>query len=270
MRWWLPLVAMLMAGSTPSKPKAAIPFDGCAHAHNDYEHPRPLLDALDAGFCSIEVDVFLVQSSNLLVAHDLPDVDPSRTLRSLYLDPLRAIAASNGGMIRAGEPLILLIDVKSDGAAAWPVIAAELAGYSDLLTSFEGTTVTPRAVTALISGNRDRAAIEAASLRYAAMDGRTTDLGGGAPVTLIPLISDQWFLTVGWSGAEPMNETQRAALQGYVAQAHAENRILRFYGAPDDEVIWREMAREGVDLIGADDLQRLRRFLDKETAPATP
>jgi hypothetical protein len=25
-----------------------------AHAHNDYHHPRPLLDALDHGFCSVE------------------------------------------------------------------------------------------------------------------------------------------------------------------------------------------------------------------------
>jgi hypothetical protein len=31
-----------------------------AHAHNDYHHPRPLLDALDAGFCSVEADVFVV------------------------------------------------------------------------------------------------------------------------------------------------------------------------------------------------------------------
>ena len=26
-----------------------------AHAHNDYEHKRPLLDALDQGFCSVEL-----------------------------------------------------------------------------------------------------------------------------------------------------------------------------------------------------------------------
>ena len=30
-----------------------------AHAHNDYEHKRPLFDALDHGFCSVEADVFL-------------------------------------------------------------------------------------------------------------------------------------------------------------------------------------------------------------------
>src|SRR5262249_1980163 len=28
-----------------------------AHAHNDYEHTRPLFDALDQGFCSVEADI---------------------------------------------------------------------------------------------------------------------------------------------------------------------------------------------------------------------
>ena len=31
-----------------------------AHAHNDYEHDRPLLDALEHGFTSVEADVWLV------------------------------------------------------------------------------------------------------------------------------------------------------------------------------------------------------------------
>ena len=32
-----------------------------AHAHNDYEHPRPLFDALDHGFKSVEADIWLVE-----------------------------------------------------------------------------------------------------------------------------------------------------------------------------------------------------------------
>src|SRR5262245_17162471 len=53
------------------------------HAHNDYEHPRPLLDALDHGFCSIEADIFLVDGQ-LLVAHDRTSLSPERTLEKLY------------------------------------------------------------------------------------------------------------------------------------------------------------------------------------------
>ncbi len=58
-----------------------------AHAHNDYHHPRPLLDALDHGFCSVEADVFLVDGQ-LLVGHTTLELKPQRTLQALYLDPI--------------------------------------------------------------------------------------------------------------------------------------------------------------------------------------
>ena len=53
----------LAAGAAP----AVVPLER-AHSHNDYSRPRPLLDALDAGFCSVEADIFLVDGE-LLVAH---------------------------------------------------------------------------------------------------------------------------------------------------------------------------------------------------------
>ena len=59
-----------------------------AHAHNDYYHRRPLLDALDHGFTSVEADIYLVDGK-LLVAHSRLELDAERTLRELYLDPLR-------------------------------------------------------------------------------------------------------------------------------------------------------------------------------------
>ena len=59
-----------------------------AHAHNDYQHERPLLDALDHGFGSIEADIHLI-NGNLLVAHNRDEAQPDRTLQGLYLDPLR-------------------------------------------------------------------------------------------------------------------------------------------------------------------------------------
>ena len=55
-----------------------------AHAHNDYHHKRPLLEALDHGFCSVEVDIFLVGGS-LLVGHDRGELKPGKTLQSLTL-----------------------------------------------------------------------------------------------------------------------------------------------------------------------------------------
>ncbi len=44
-----------------------------AHSHNDYAQPKPLVGALEREFCSIEVDVFLVDGK-LLVGHDRKDL----------------------------------------------------------------------------------------------------------------------------------------------------------------------------------------------------
>src|SRR5688572_31979100 len=73
-------VLAVSPGVTPPLPRA--------HAHNDYEHTRPLIDALEFGFCSVEADIWLV-NGQLLVAHDLKDAKAGRTLQALYLDPLR-------------------------------------------------------------------------------------------------------------------------------------------------------------------------------------
>src|SRR5438034_4524920 len=73
------------------------------HAHNDYEHKRPLFDALDNGFCSVEADIYLV-NGQLLVAHERFQAKPEKTLQSLYLDPLRERVKKNGGRVYPNGP----------------------------------------------------------------------------------------------------------------------------------------------------------------------
>lgn len=233
----------------------------CGHAHNDYEHDRPLLDALDHGFCSVEVDIWL-QPEGLLVAHDLADVDPERTLQLLYLDPLRRWIQEYGRPYESG-PLLLLVDVKSEPAGTYASLHTVLEQYADILTVFEDAGVTEGAVTVVVSGARDRSTMEAQSPRYAAMDGRLEDLGGGAPTDLIPLISANWLSEFGWPGDEPLTEGKRAALMALVVQVHGEGRRMRFWAIPDNIEAWGEMADAGVDLINSDDVAGLASFLEQ-------
>src|SRR2546429_8940516 len=111
------MLAMGLWNGSLSKSAAAWPETNSppplarAHAHNDYEHARPLLDALERGFCSIEADVWLVDG-RLLVAHDRNAVKAERTLQALYLDPLRERVRRNGGRVyRDGPEVTLLVDV---------------------------------------------------------------------------------------------------------------------------------------------------------------
>ena len=115
-----------------------------AHAHNDYRHDRPLLDALDHGFVGVEADIYL-QDGQLLVAHDRDELTPDRTFDGLYLRPLDERVTQQGGHVYAdGSDLMLLIDIKADAEAVYVVLDQLLAGYACMLTHCIDGVVTPR------------------------------------------------------------------------------------------------------------------------------
>lgn len=237
-----------------------------AHAHNDYEHERPLLDALDHGFCGVEADIWLVDGA-LLVAHDLKNVKPERTLESLYLDPLRERVTQNEGTVykrREGTrtpEFVLLIDVKSAADPTYARLTEVLENYRDMLTSFEPSLMERRGVTIVISGNRAIGTMFASPKRLSGYDGRLPDLKSGASTFLMPLVSDNWTKAFKWNGEGAFSERDRMRLKSYVAEAHGQGRRIRFWATPDRPEVWRELLAAGVDLINTDDLAGLQKFL---------
>lgn len=266
----LALVAGLVAPSLASAPAATAsgvqPLER-AHAHNDYEHERPLLDALDHGFTSVEADVWLVDGE-LRVAHDLIDTRPGRTLQSLYLDPLADRFRTNAGAVYPGwrGSVQLLVDIKSDGPATYAEIDKALRDYRFMLTQWVQGRQRPGAVEVVISGNRPREAMLAQRSRLAGYDGRLTDLDGGLPATFMPLVSDNWTRHFTWQGIGPMPQQERDKLHAIVRDAHAAGYRVRFWATPDiagdaRSAVWRELVAADVDHLNTDDLPGLRDFL---------
>jgi hypothetical protein len=232
-----------------------------AHAHNDYEHKRPLLDALDNGFCSIEADVYL-DGEALLVGHDRRDLRPERTLEKLYLAPLRQRARANGGRVYPGGPTVyLLIDVKTEARPTYAALDRLLSNYRDILSVTRDGKFEAKAVTAVISGNRAREAITAQQVRYAAIDGRPEDLDSDAPAHLVPWVSARWGAVFRWQGDGPMPDEERARLREFVRKAHRHGRLVRFWATPERQAVWAKLLAADVDLINTDRLAELRRFL---------
>jgi len=232
-----------------------------AHAHNDYHHARPLLDALEHGFCSVEADIHLVDGQ-LLVAHDPEDVQADRTLQKLYLDPLFGRVKQNGGHVfRNGPDFILWIDIKTDAVETYLALHEVLARYAEMLTVVTGNQVQPGPIQIVISGNRVPQLMKEQKVRYSAMDGRLSDINSDEPPHFMPWISDNASKLSNWDGSGPMPEEDRQKLHETVREVHSKGRKFRLWGTPDQPAIWKELQVAGVDILNADNLPALRDFL---------
>jgi hypothetical protein len=250
-----------------SKDKAPQPL-GKAHAHNDYAHMRPLWDALDHGFTGVEADIHLV-GKKLLVGHDAKDLRQDLTLESMYLAPLRKRVKANQGRVFPGGPMqILLIDLKTEAVPTYRVLRRVLKSYADMLTVFGPQGKKEGAILVILTGNRPYEVLKEEKTRYAAMDGRLTDLSSVDPVDLIPMISDNWEKNFTWRGNGPMPGEERSRLLDILSRAHSKGRWLRFWATPDKlsaerEAVWQELDHAGVDFLNSDDLPALQQFLLK-------
>ncbi len=232
-----------------------------AHAHNDYRHPRPLLDALDRGFCSVEADVYLVDGE-LLVGHDRDELRKGRTLQSLYLDPLQQRVEANGGRVYPDGPTItLLVDIKTDGNDVYAAMRKVLESYDEMLSGLKDGKGEQGAVQIVISGDRPKEAIAADTTRRVSIDGRLEDLESDLPSHLMPLISDRWTAHFQWLGDGEIPAAERERLRSIVARAHADGRRVRFWATPENRDLWQELVAAGVDHINTDQLDELKSFL---------
>jgi glycerophosphoryl diester phosphodiesterase len=258
------LGAVAPAASAHGRPDRPLPQ---AHAHNDYEHERPLFDALAHGFTSVEADIYLV-GGELLVGHDPADLQPGRTLESLYLKPLADRVRANHGTVYRGsrQPLQLLVDIKNTGAQTYAELHEVLTGYRRMLTTYAFGRVRTAAVTVVISGDRPRELMAEQRVRYAFYDGRLTDLDTGTPAAFMPLISHNWTQVFTWLGDGPMPAAERDRLRDIVDTAHSDGQRVRFWATPDAPgpqrtAVWSELLAAGVDHINTDDLAGLEEFL---------
>lgn len=253
------LLALLFAYS-PSLSAAETVLPG-AHAHNDYHHARPLTDALDQGFCSVEADVFLVDGQ-LLVGHTPFELRPQRTLEKLYLDPLLERVHQNHGSVHGtGERFTLLVDIKSDASPTTAALAKVLSKYAELLCYQKRGEFRPEAIEVIVSGNRSGKEIASCEPRYFGIDGRPSDVGHSYSVELMPLISESWESISQWQGEGELADADRVKLRQLTEAVHKEGKRLRFWATADKPALWEELHAAGVDVIGTDDLPALAKFL---------
>ncbi|MDJ1503952.1 phosphatidylinositol-specific phospholipase C/glycerophosphodiester phosphodiesterase family protein [Xanthocytophaga agilis] len=228
-----------------------------AHAHNDYEHTRPLFDALEQGFTSVEADVYLV-NGELYVSHNPPkELDTKRTLKELYLNPLQKIVKKNNGKVYAVYTGIfyLMIDFKTSANETYELLNEQLTKYPELQNNSHFVI--------FISGNRPIEKIRTDKSAKVGLDGRPADLGLNIPVSQMPVISDSFTNICKWNGKGEIPETERQKLISLSQKVHAEGKKLRLWASPDDANAWKVLMDVGVDMVNTDKLADLRKFLEK-------
>ncbi|MFI4861080.1 MAG: hypothetical protein ACIAXF_10405 [Phycisphaerales bacterium JB063] len=295
---WLSACAATPRAATPA-PVTASPDGRLAlaapmgHAHNDYDHPVPLLTALDAGMLSIEADVFL-RDGTLYVAHDEEDIQPDRTLQALYLDPLWQRFQERGGTqpghpfggaVRdSGVPVLLMVDLKDRGHDAWLALESLLAQYPGLARHVkhpadehetqhsEGMpppTLTPGPVLAVVSGDRPIDAIARARSRYCGYDGRwPDDAGSAAKAHLMPMVSMSARTLLDL--AEPTDDPEHTidtTLRALSQDAATHGRLARIWATPDDPNTWQRLHNAGLQLINTDTPGGLAEWLQTQAGP---
>lgn len=230
-----------------------------AHAHNDYEHARPLKDALQNGFLSVEADVHL-KNEKLLVGHNQVS-EKSPSLEQLYFKPLDSLLAIHKGSVYPDTKatFFLMIDIKTNADATYSSLKKLLDRYPKLkCTSAECP------VKIFLSGNRPVETILKEGYQGMALDGRPENLGQHFSTELMPVISDTYYNWSKWNGKQPPAADDFTRIRELATRVHAEGKKLRLWATPDNEIAWRALLDAGVDLINTDRLKELNEFLKKE------
>ena len=217
------------------------------HAHNDYEKPRPFVNAYEQRADFIEADVWL-QNGKLVVSHNKPKPN-APTLDSLYIKPIVALFEQNGNKPSPDRDYTfsLVIDIKENPAEVLPILLATLSNH---LTYFN-RGANAQAVQIIISGERPKitAFLDYPLLQF---DGRPSEVYDDETLRKIALISDNFTSYSQWDGNGDISKGDKDKLKRVIKRAHSDNKPFRFWAIPDTPNAWKQLKKVGVDIINTD------------------
>jgi hypothetical protein len=235
-----------------------LPLPG--HSHNDYNRQKPLIGALELGYRSIEVDIYL-HKGQLRVSHDPFGLDKKPTLEELYLGPLLSITQTEAAKygLDSSKPLVLMIDFKTDGEETYAALKPYLSKYKQML-SITGKEAKLGYVHVLISGNKPYASVAKETSHIVSLDFKFDFCREHANDAFITRASDNFKNYFTWKGKGEMPWQEKVMLDELINQAHIEGRQIRFWDMPETPDTWKLFLDMGVDWIHVDDIEAFKAF----------
>ena len=227
-----------------------------AHSHNDYKQDIPFWKAYNAGFGSIEADIFL-ENEALFVAHDTLELKLHRTLEEYYILPLLSVVRNNEGYAFSDttKHLQLLIDIKTDSVKTLNKLIALLEKYP--LLSHNSS------ITFVITGNRPADSLWKAYPSFIWFDGEIKKNYRKEALSKIALLSGNFKDYTEWNGKGKPLKKEWDTLLSVVNKVHQLKKPIRFWDVPDFTNAWYQFMHLKVDYINTDSIYALSSFLNK-------
>ncbi|PJJ84558.1 PI-PLC domain-containing protein [Mucilaginibacter auburnensis] len=236
-----------------------------AFAHNDYQHKKPLFEAIKQGYANIEADVYAYKGS-LVVTHVLPILHHRRTLEALYLEPLADLINERNGEVYTGfaAPVTLMIDIKSDGAKTYRLLKPILEKYRSYLCGYSNGQWQPGPVRIVLSGKKPFDMVRNDPDRLVFIDEDLRKIGRDTTRNLFNMASCKFSKLVRCNKDGSLSPRYQARLRNYVNDAHKYGVRVRLWASPNKYTTWQQLLTCGVDMIATDKLTTLHNFLIDE------
>jgi alkaline phosphatase len=244
----IPAVLMVAFAVSVMAQQPALPN---AHSHNDYNQAVPFYHAFNSGFGSVEADVFLV-NGKLLVAHDEKNLQAKRTLKAMYLDPIKKALKKD-----TSRQLTLLVDIKKDSG---PVLLKLIDELKPLRKFCKGDNPKGR-LFILISGSRPLPALFKTYPHYIYFDEDLTSIYTPEQLSRIGQISLRYSIYSKWKGIGTIPANDEQKLKNVIDSVHTLGKPIRFWDAPDNIAGWKELQKLHADMLGTDRIDELSAYL---------
>lgn len=220
------------------------------HSHNDYKQNVPFWTAVSAEVDAIETDVFL-KHGNLFVAHESFEIDKGKTLKSLYLEPLKV--AIKLGFVANKKPLQLLIDIKTEAYKTLEKLVEQLQNYPTITNN--------KKIKIVISGTRPKPEDYVKYPQFIYFDYQSKEFPKSSLIaSKIALISYSFKDFSVWNGKGKIVKAENDAIKKTIEKVHAFNKPIRFWATPDSKSSWKALSDLGVDFINTDQPHKCAKY----------
>jgi hypothetical protein len=87
-----------------------------------------------------------------------------------------------------------------------------------------------------------------------------------AAANVYKMASCKYSKLINWRGEGNIPANQEDTLLSYVDEAHKYGKKVRLWASPENDKVWKELLKCGVDLINTDKLAELKDFLLNRSA----